>query len=84
MNLELKTEDLKVAITEYLKSQGFSMKNREVELDYKIKYLGKGMGYDVTTRVEITDAPAETIVKPKLDPVIEADEEPDTDNLFGA
>ena len=82
MNLSMKTDDLKVAITEYLKTQGFSMKNKSVDLSYKIKYLGKGLGYDVTTNVQIEDLPVTLATKPTLDPVVEAEPVED-DSFFG-
>jgi hypothetical protein len=55
MKINFSKEDLQTIISHHLKSQGFNMKHKTVEIGAKARHLGKGNGWDVTVTAEVID-----------------------------
>ena len=55
MKINFGKKDLENIISAHLKSQGFNMKNKRIEVGAKAKHLGKGKGWDVTVVAEVIE-----------------------------
>lgn len=64
MQMNFSQEEVEQILTDHLRSQGFPVKHKKVEVRFKSRFLGKGQGQEHTLVVEIQDSPDQTPEEP--------------------